>query len=57
MSNFLPWLDAEFGWSEPTAQRFMRVASNFKSVNLTDLENIAPSGQGASQFRTGVRNW
>ena len=41
--NFLPWLEAEFGWSEPTAQRFMRVASSFKSVKLTDLENIAPS--------------
>lgn len=36
------WLEAEFEWSEPTAQRFMRVADRFKSVNLTDL-TIAPS--------------
>lgn len=40
--RFGTWLGAEFEWSEPTAQRFMRVAQRFKSVNLTDL-SIAPS--------------
>ncbi len=40
--NFLNWLKAEFNWSEPTAQRFMRVARQFKFINLTDL-SIAPS--------------
>lgn len=40
--RFLSWIQAEFEWSEPTAQRFMRVAQYFKSVNLTDL-TIAPS--------------
>ncbi len=40
--NFLNWLQLEFNWSEPTAQRFMQVARQFKSVNLMDL-SIAPS--------------
>ena len=40
--NFLNWLKLEFNWSEPTAQRFMQVARQFKSVNLMDL-SIAPS--------------
>ncbi len=40
--RFLNWLDAEFEWSEPTAQRFMRVAQKFKFVNLKDLQ-LAPS--------------
>ena len=40
--HFGGWLDAEFSWSEPTAQRFMRVFERFKSVKLTDL-SIAPS--------------
>lgn len=40
--NFLNWLKKEFDWSELTAQRFMQVARQFKSYNLSDLE-IAPS--------------
>jgi response regulator of citrate/malate metabolism len=40
--NFLDWLKVEFNWSEPTAQRFMQVARQFKFINLMDLE-IAPS--------------
>ncbi|MBR8836078.1 MAG: DUF3102 domain-containing protein [Stigonema ocellatum SAG 48.90 = DSM 106950] len=40
--NFIIWLKAEFDWSIPTANRFMRVAENFKSVNLMHL-NIATS--------------
>ena len=40
--NFLNWLKTEFNWSEPSAQRFMQVARQFKSTDLMDLE-IAPS--------------
>ena len=40
--RFGDWLRAEFEWSEPTAQRFMRVAQQFKSVTVMDLA-IAPS--------------
>ena len=40
--NFLSWLKTEFNWSEPSAQRFMQVARQFKSIDLMDLE-IAPS--------------
>lgn len=36
--RFLPWIEQEFGGSEPTAQRFMRVSREFKSVNLTDVQ-------------------
>jgi len=39
---WLPWLQAEFGWSEMTATRFINVANKFKSNNLLDLP-IAPS--------------
>lgn len=38
--QFGEWLTAEFGWSYPTATRFMQVANKF--VNLTNLE-FAPS--------------
>lgn len=40
--QFLPWLDAEFGWSERAAQNFMAVADQFKSAKFADLK-IAPS--------------
>jgi phage N-6-adenine-methyltransferase len=37
--EWLPWLEAEFGWSESTALRFMRVAEMAaKSVTVTDLD-------------------
>jgi hypothetical protein len=37
--NFLPWIDAEFGMSQPTALNFMRVAEQFgeKIVSVTNL--------------------
>jgi hypothetical protein len=35
--QFLDWIEREFAWSEPSAQRFMRVHERFKSVNLTDM--------------------
>lgn len=40
--QFLPWLAAEFEWSERAARNFMAVADRFKSANYADL-NIAPS--------------
>lgn len=40
--QFLPWLDAEFGWTERHARRFMDVAEHFKSDKLSDLK-MAPS--------------
>jgi len=38
-SNWLPWLDREFGWEETTAQRFMRVhkLAQSKFGKLPDL--------------------
>jgi hypothetical protein len=42
-SQFPPWLKAEFGWSERTAQNFMAVAEQFgKSAVIADLP-IAPT--------------
>ncbi len=40
--HFQSWTRHEFGWSYETAARFMRVADQFKTVNLTDM-SIAPS--------------
>jgi hypothetical protein len=40
--QFGPWLKAEFGWSERTAQNFMSVAERFKSANFAELP-IQPS--------------
>lgn len=40
--QFEGWVTAEFGWSTPSARRFMQVAEAFKTLNLSDL-NIAPS--------------
>lgn len=31
---FGPWVDREFGWSQPTAQRFMRVAQVFQNRQI-----------------------
>lgn len=37
--GWLPWLDREFGWSIPTAERFMRCHElATKNVNLTNLD-------------------
>lgn len=35
--SWLPWLEAEFGWSSVSAWRFMQVYEKFKSYNLKDL--------------------
>jgi len=40
--QFGPWLKAEFGWSERSAQNFMSVAERFKSAKIADLP-IQPS--------------
>lgn len=44
--RFLDWLDAEFDWSERTAERLIGVAEAFKSDNLSDLD-MAPSAMYA----------
>jgi phage N-6-adenine-methyltransferase len=38
--RFGPWLEAEFDWSEPTAQRFMRVCGAFQK---RQIDGFAPS--------------
>jgi hypothetical protein len=38
--RFGPWLKAEFDWSEPTAQRFMRVCGAFQK---RQIDGFAPS--------------
>lgn len=38
--NWLPWLKREFGWSERTAQNFMRAFELTKSANFADLETL-----------------
>ncbi len=40
--RFSPWLKAEFGWSERTAQNFISVAERFKSAKFAELP-IQPS--------------
>lgn len=40
--RFGRWLQDEFGWTERTAQNFMRVADRFKSEMFADL-NVAPT--------------
>src|SRR5947208_15313192 len=40
--HFGPWLKAEFGWGERTAQNFMSVAERFKFAKIADLP-IQPS--------------
>lgn len=39
--QFLPWLDAEFGWSQQSASNFIRVAEHFGK--LPNFSNFAPS--------------
>jgi hypothetical protein len=36
--RWLPWLKREFGWSESTARRWMRIYELGKSVTVTDLK-------------------
>jgi Protein of unknown function (DUF3102) len=38
--NWLPWLDREFGWSEDTAENYMRLADfdKFRTVRNLDLD-------------------
>ena len=39
--NFLPWLEAEFGWSDRVAAHLMNVAVKFE--NFSNLESVSPS--------------
>ncbi len=39
--RFLPWLEAEFGWSQQSASNFIRVAEHFGK--LPNFSNFAPS--------------
>jgi hypothetical protein len=40
--HFGPWLEAEFGWSQRTAQQLMSVAREFGDREI-NLANVAPS--------------
>jgi hypothetical protein len=40
--QFIAWLDAEFDWTDRTARRYIRLATTFKTDNLSDL-NISLS--------------
>jgi hypothetical protein len=39
--QFGAWINAEFGWSEPTAQRFMRVADVFQNRQIDGFQPSA----------------
>lgn len=39
--QFGAWIEAEFGWSEPTAQRFMRVAEVFQNRQIDGFQPSA----------------
>jgi CheY-like chemotaxis protein len=41
--QFYPWLKSEFPWGNKTAASFMKVYHRFKSVNISDLNVVAPS--------------
>ncbi|MGL5833600.1 MAG: DUF3102 domain-containing protein [Waterburya sp.] len=41
--QFYPWLKSEFPWGNKTAASFMKVYTKFKSVNIADLNLVAPS--------------
>jgi hypothetical protein len=41
--NWLPWLEGEFGWSDETARKFMRVHDMVKSQQCWNLESIEVS--------------
>jgi hypothetical protein len=39
--SFLPWVDAEFGWQERMAQRFMSIATKFEMANPSHLTGLS----------------
>lgn len=41
--QFLDWLNAEFGWHRCTANRFMQVAEEFSSLEVSQFATFAPS--------------
>lgn len=55
--EFLPWLDAEFGWTERTARRFMAVADVFhKSDNLSAFQPSALYALASNNVPQEVRD-
>jgi hypothetical protein len=50
--QFLPWLKAEFGWSERSAQNFISVAEKFKSAKIV---RICPSSPAPPTFWPTLR--
>jgi len=56
--NFLPWLQAEFRWSERTANNYMSIARFFqgKSANFADLDVGTASALAAKSTPAAIRN-
>jgi Protein of unknown function (DUF3102) len=55
--NFLPWLQAEFRWSERTANNYMSIARFFKgkTANFADLDIGAASALAAKSTPSEIR--
>jgi DUF3102 family protein len=56
--NFLPWLQAEFRWSERTANNYMSIARFFKgkTANFADLDIGAAAALAAKSTPAEVRD-
>jgi Protein of unknown function (DUF3102) len=56
--NFLPWLQAEFRWSERTANNYMSIARFFrgKTANFADLDIGAASALAAKSTPPDIRD-
>jgi Protein of unknown function (DUF3102) len=56
--NFLPWLQAEFRWSERTANNYMSIARFFrgKTANFADLDIGAASALASKSTPDEIRN-
>jgi hypothetical protein len=56
--NFLPWLQAEFRWSERTANNYMAIARFFrgKTANFADLDIGAASALAAKSTPPDIRD-
>lgn len=56
--NFLPWLQAEFRWSERTANNYMSIARFFKgkTANLADLDIGTASALAAKSTPSEIRS-
>ncbi len=56
--NFLPWLQAEFRWSERTANNYMSIARFFqgKTANFADLDVGTAAALAAKSTPAEIRN-